>query len=149
MQLLDNQAVVSEQELFPQSVELEPSDYMIMQSMSDGLEDMGFDIRSFGNNTLIYYSFPVGLEDTNAQALTEDILNVMRNDYDKEWNMRERIALSLARTNAVKHGRAFSNAEMQHLVDKLFACSFPNVSAEGKPVLSIISMDELEEKLLK
>jgi DNA mismatch repair protein MutL len=35
--------------------------------------------------------------------------------------------------------------EMDHLVDQLFACSSPNFSPDGKPVLTIIPMEEIEK----
>jgi DNA mismatch repair protein MutL len=149
LQLLEEQATVSQQELFPQTVELDAADYILMQSLLDSLENIGFDIRSFGNNTLMFYAFPAGIEDTDAHSLTEEILKMLRDDYSSEWHFNERIALSLARAKAVKQSRTFSDMEMQNLVDKLFACLTPDRSADGKPILSIISTDELEERLNK
>ena len=149
LRLLEEQTAVSNRALFPQSVELDAADFILMQSILDGLANIGFDIRLMNSNTLIFYAFPAGIEDADASTLTEEILKMLRDDYYGEWTFRERTALSLARIKAVRHGRSFDDAEMQNLVDKLFACSTPDISADGKPTLTIISTDELERKLLK
>ena len=149
LKLLEDQEMVSSPELFTQSVELDSSDFTLMDNVLDGLNNIGFDIRPVGNNTLLFHAFPAGITDADAASLTTEILNMLRDDYFSEWTFREQTALSLARIKAIKHGRIFTDAEMQNLVDELFACSNPDLSADGKPTLTIISTEELETKLLK
>jgi len=35
---------------------------------------------------------------------------------------------------------------MENLFDSLFACSSPNYSPKGKPVINIITLDDLDKK---
>jgi len=53
----------------------------------------------------------------------------------------------MAKAAAIGYNRNLSAFEMQELVDKLFACNHPNFSPDGKKVLTIIEMDELDKKL--
>jgi DNA mismatch repair protein MutL len=59
---------------------------------------------------------------------------------------REKIACSLALANASGYGNRLTAFEMRVLVDNLFACGNPNYSPSGKPVLSIIPIEELEKR---
>lgn len=147
---LSDHTYASQQELYPQTLELDPGDYMLMQGALDSLEQVGFDIRSLGENTLVFYAFPAGMEQPDARLLTNEILHELKESYKaSDLGLKERIARSLARTEALRGSNVMKELEMQHMIDQLFACSEPNVSADGKPVLSIIAMDELEKRLLK
>jgi DNA mismatch repair protein MutL len=39
-----------------------------------------------------------------------------------------------------------SQGEMEDLFDTLFSCQSPNYSPKGKPVISIISLDDIDKK---
>ena len=65
---------------------------------------------------------------------------------DIKVKARERLILSLASASAVNYGKPLSAGEMQELVDQLFACENPNYSPSGYPIISIISLEEMEKK---
>ena len=55
------------------------------------------------------------------------------------------IALSLAKKAALPIGQALSQAEMEDLIEKLFACETPNYTPDGKLILSIFSQEQIEK----
>jgi DNA mismatch repair protein MutL len=137
--------VVSQKQLFPETVELPPSDGMLIQSVWRDLEKMGFDIRPFDNN-IMFYAFPAGLEKTNAKNIIDEILNNIKEGYgNSSWNTQEKLALSLAKLESIKKCGTLSDVEMEHLVNKLFACKMPDIDAEGKPTISIVEIEKLFE----
>jgi DNA mismatch repair protein MutL len=56
------------------------------------------------------------------------------------------LATSLAKAAAVKYGQQLSGEEMQHIMDKLFGCSQPSLSPDGKQTVFILTMDDLEKR---
>jgi DNA mismatch repair protein MutL len=137
-----NSIVVSQKQLFPETVELSPSDYMLIQSVWGDLEKMGFDIRNFDNN-VVFYAFPAGLEMANAGNIIDEILRNIKEDYgNSSWNSHEKLALSLAKSESVKKCKILSDVEMEHLINKLFACKMPDIDAGGKPTISIIEIEK-------
>jgi DNA mismatch repair protein MutL len=68
------------------------------------------------------------------------------NQGNAETDIRQRVAISLAKASAIPYSKSLTQFEIQELIDKLFACKNPNFSPDGKPTVSIIGMDELEKR---
>ena len=57
------------------------------------------------------------------------------------------VALGLARSAAVAYGQVLTNAEMENIVNDLFACSNFNYTPDGKRVLTMLKQSEMEHLL--
>ena len=66
-------------------------------------------------------------------------------ESDPVVSMKEKVASSMARASAIPYGKSLLQNEMENLFDTLFACSSPNYSPSGKPVISIITLEELDK----
>ena len=149
LQTLAHNQTVAQQTLFPETLELEPSDYLMTLELIGDLHALGFDIRDFGSNTVVLNGCPADLLNPDPKGLLESILDEFKNKRtDIKIKARERLILSLAAASAVNYGRPLSDAEMQELVDRLFACENPNYAPSGYPIISIISLEEIEKKFL-
>ncbi|MDR1170084.1 MAG: DNA mismatch repair endonuclease MutL [Prevotellaceae bacterium] len=132
----------SQKQLFPEAVELSPSDCILIQSVWNDLEKMGFDIHSF-DSSIVFHAFPAGLEKANAKDIIDEILRNIKDDYNSQtWDTHEKLAMSLAKSESVKKCGIFTDIEMEHLVNRLFACKMPDIDAEGKPTISIIEVEK-------
>jgi DNA mismatch repair protein MutL len=139
----NNSLVVSQKQLFPETVELSLSDYMLIQSVQGELEKMGFDIRNF-DNSIVFYAFPAGLEKANARNIVDEILRNIKEDYNNPtWDTHEKLALSLAKSESIKKCGSLTDVEMEHLINRLFACKMPDIDAEGKPTISIVEIEKI------
>ena len=124
------------------------SDATLLRSMLDDLNIIGIDIREFGPDTFIINGFPGYLDDTNAKAIVESMLESYKSTAsDLKEKAREHIAISLAIASSINYGQQLNNAEAATLIDNLFACQTPNFSPTGKPVIEIINTDEIEKRL--
>ncbi len=139
-------SAVAQQNLYPVTIEFNSADFALMSGMLDDLANMGFDIRDFGRNTLVVYGSPAGSGKSDPAEVLERFLQEYKNSGTNiKEGAREKLALSLAKASAITE-KALSREEMQEIIDKLFACNMPNFSPDGKPVISILSLDELEKK---
>jgi DNA mismatch repair protein MutL len=133
--------------LFPETIELDQADYLILREILDDLHAIGFDVRDFGSNSIVIGGYPGDSHNENPRDLIEKFLeNYKSTSGDIKISVREKIAHSLACASAVGYGETLSPAAMQDLVDNLFACESPGYSPSGKIVISIIGIEELERK---
>lgn len=141
-------APVAQRTLFPETIELDPANYSVMQEIAEDLQTIGFDLRDFGSNTFVINGCPVINNNIQAKEFIERFLEIYKSTgSDVKISEREKLASSLAMANAVDYGEKFTQFAMRELVDNLFACENPKYSPSGKPVVKIITVEELEQKL--
>jgi DNA mismatch repair protein MutL len=133
--------------LFTETNELNEADYIILKEIMEDLHTIGFDIRDFGSNSIVIGGYPGDSHNENPRELIEKFLEIYKStETDIKISVREKIARSLASAGAFNYGEVLSPIAMQDLVDNLFACESPGYSPSGKPVISIIGIEELERK---
>lgn len=149
MQVLENNEVASQQQLFPETFELNASDATLLTSILPDLRALGFDIRDFGKNSFIVNGTPGVLNTSSPIDIIESLLEEYKNSpVNLQEKARETVAISLAQASAIPYGQALKPGEINELIDNLFACQTPNFSPKGKKILSIMPLEDFE-KLLK
>ena len=149
MQVLENHEVASQQQLFPETFELNASDATLLTSILPDLRALGFDIRDFGKNSFIINGTPGVLNTSSPIEIIESLLEEYKNSpVNLQEKARETVAISLAQASAIPYGQTLKPGEINELIDNLFACQTPNFSPKGKKILSIMPLDDFE-KLLK
>ncbi len=146
-QLLKNNTSIVQQNLFPHHLDLEPSDHALILELKEDLSKLGFDIADFGNHSVIINGIPAEIKNPDAESMIYTILDEYRQtEEDIGIPASEKSARSMAAASAIPYGTALSTEEMQEIVDALFSCEAPGYSPAGKPVLSILSNDEIEKR---
>ncbi len=138
---------VSQKELFPQAIQLIPSDHLLLMQNEHELTQVGFEINDLGNHCVAISAKPGDLAEANTQDLVERLLEGLKENRGALLGSKsEMLATSLAKAAAVKYGQQLSGEEMQHIMDKLFGCSQPSLSPDGKQTVFILTMDDLEKR---
>ena len=149
IQVLENHEVASQQQLFPETFELNASDATLLTSILPDLRSLGFDIRDFGKNSFIINGTPGVLNTSSPIEIIETLLEEYKNSSGNlQDKARETVAISLAQASAIPYGHTLKPGEINELIDNLFACQTPNFSPKGKKILSIMPLEDFE-KLLK
>jgi DNA mismatch repair protein MutL len=149
LQVLENHEVASQQQLFPETFELNASDATLLASILPDLRALGFDIREFGKHTFIINGTPGVLNTSTPVEIIECLLEEYKNSpVNLQEKARETVAISLAQASAIPYGQTLKPNEVNELIDNLFACQTPNFSPKGKKVLAIMPIDDFE-KILK
>ena len=139
-----------QEQMFPETIDLDHNSYHLLMENAELTETLGFDIRPFGENCIVVYGTPATFAEHNLN-IKESIdtivasLEEVGKDFEKE--LKETIAMEMVRKSTVSRPVAIGNAQAQELIDSLFACSEPNRTPQGNPVMAIITMDELQGKL--
>jgi DNA mismatch repair protein MutL len=144
--LSTGQSIV-QKELFPQAIELNAGDYNLLMQSHEDLSTLGIEVSSLGHNTISINSLPATLKISDPVKMIEDILVSLKENQSKPLDdAHQKLAASMAKAASIGYVRTLSTLEMQDLVDKLFACQHPNLSPDGKVILTIISLEEFEKR---
>lgn len=138
---------LSQQLLFPRTIEFSASEYSLLQDLMPDLARLGFDIEPFGGNSVIVRGVPADITTGDEQSVLDEIVDQYRMfEKVEKLSGRENLARSVARRGAVRAGIKLSPREMRALIDQLFQCEMPYVSPEGRPTMIRLSGNELRER---
>lgn len=145
VEIMNNNVPNSQQLLFPQKIELKSWEYEIFQEIRDDLCRLGFNLRSFGNRTVMIEGIAQDVRNgTEAVILQNMIDEYQQNALKLKLEKRENLAKSYSCRNAIMSGQKLSLEEMRSLIDRLFATRMPYVCPHGRPVIIKISLDQLD-----
>ncbi len=145
---IKNGQTVSQKSLFPKAIELSQADAALLSEIEDELKSCGFDISYLGNNSISVNGYPADAGNEDPVEMLEIIIEDYRSTQKEvKTGPAERLARSLARAGAIPYGKVLDEKELFNLFDTLFACTTPNYSPTGKPVVTIIDMDEINKRL--
>ncbi len=146
--ILTEKGKSSQTTLFPVTIDLSAGDMLVVEEISDALVSLGFEIRQLGKNEISVTGIPADSWNPDPAEMVKILIEEYRaSDGNNEMGTLERAAASLAMASSINHGTELSLEEMSTLFDSLFACSNPNYSPSGKPIINIISTAELEKRL--
>jgi len=142
---LKQQQPLAQQSLFPETITLNAADYQVCLEMIKDMEQLGFDIRDFGNNSVVVHGFPSAMK----PAAAADTIEFMIEQYKSlqglsDTQQEEKICRAAAKASAIHYGKHLSDIEMQELIDQLFACETPNYTPSGSLIVRIMGLEELD-----
>ncbi len=139
---------VSQSTMFPDMVELSGAQNAVLTDIAPSLEELGFNISPLGGNTWSINGVPSILKDSNPRdILLSMIENVTETGEELASAMHEKIALSLAKSSAIKRGQTLSPDEMDRIISDLFRLPTPAVTPYGKQVFTILPLDNISKLL--
>lgn len=140
--------MVCQNTMFPEIVELSPAQNAVLADIAPSLEDLGFAISPLGDNSWSITGIPSMLGGANPRDLLLGMIeSVTETGEDLASSLQERIALSMARSSAIKRGQVLSATEMDKLISDLFRLSTPARTPDGKTVFTIVNIEDISKML--
>ncbi len=148
LEITGNSKGISQADMFPVRIEMNPADYLLLLEIKDEIARLGFKIEYPDNTTII--SLTGRPSDTQFEDPVE-LIEILLEEYkstqaDPSTGMKEKVAAALASAAAIPYGKVLSKMEMEDIIDNLFACKAPNYSPKGKAVISIITLEEIDKR---
>lgn len=144
---LENTQTGSQQVLFPQHIQLNTSDALLLHELKPDLKILGFEIEEMNSTTFVINGTPSDTKDKDVIPIIEKALEYYkRNQEDLQLDKKLNLARSISSQLAVKSGQQLSNEEMNTLIDNLFACNVPEIAPNGKKIFIMINMNELQSR---
>ena len=130
--------------LFPELVELSPSDAALLTGILDDVRALGFDITPLGGSSFSIVGTPSG--QVNPVAVVQQMVeSVKMQDGGHTDAIHHQLALVLARNNAIEVGEVLTSVQMETLIGDLFQCENPNLSPSGKTILTILQQEQIDK----
>ncbi len=147
-QRVDNASIPSQQILFPELIQLSPSQASLFNDVAPMLTQLGFDFSDMGACSYSVCGIPAAIEGIDIPTLIEQILvDVEASSCNLSDKLFSQVALSLARAAAIPIGQVLTATEMEQLIGDLFALATPNYTPDGKPVYTLLTIDEIVKRM--
>ena len=130
--------------LFPELLELSPSDAALLTGMLDDVRALGFDITPLGGSSFSIVGTPSGQTDPTA-VVQQMVESVKQQDGGHADALHHQLALVLARHNAIEVGEVLTPMQMETLIGDLFQCEIQNLSPSGKTILTILQQEQIDK----
>ena len=144
LEVLEQNTGTSQSCLFPQHLQLNASDFALLDELKVEIKKLGFDFDVFGKNTIVINGIPSDLAGSNEKEILEGLLEQFKTNKESlSLDHRQNLARSLASRTAVRKGKKLVTREIDELVDRLFACKQPNYTPDGSPTFVVLGMDRI------
>lgn len=136
----------SQKPLFPDIIHFSASDKVVVEAVMPELQNIGFELTPNEEGDYTITAVPSGLDGLDYVALVQDLVASAREKTTSAIDdINHSIALELARNAAVTYGQVLTNAEMENIVNSLFACSNFSYTPDGKKILTMLRQTDLEQ----
>ncbi|HWJ29037.1 MAG TPA: hypothetical protein VNS32_21010, partial [Flavisolibacter sp.] len=143
---LQGRPMATQRSLFPATIELTPSDAVLLNELLPDMQQMGYSIEPFGKNAFVIQGTPADVQQGNEKVVLEKILELYKHySSDLKLSKREMLLRTIAWQQAIKAGVQLSAKEMQALIHDLFACRQPNTTPSGRPVYMEFKKEQLDK----
>jgi DNA mismatch repair protein mutL len=146
LKALINEEISTTSLLFPISIELSPSDFIIIKENMEVLTNMGFKVEEFGVNTILIKEHPTwlkkGFEEEQIRKII-DLVIVNKNKFTRV-KFNEHIAITLACKTSIKGNTNISMDSIEEILNSLVKCDNPYNCPHGRPTIIKFSIYELE-----
>ena len=146
MKILENNSGSSQQLLFPETLNLNPSDFSLVKELEKEIKSVGFAFDYFGENAIVINGVPSLIEVDSGRGIFTGVLEDYKKNFleHKSTNL-ENLARSMATNSGIKRGQRLTTEEMKGIIDQLFACKNPNYSPNGRLIYYIFGLDKIED----
>ncbi len=146
-QQIENSNVISQILLTPLVVELNSEEFVYYNENTRILNEAGFIIEDFGDNTISIREAPMLLGKVSVREFFLEILDNIKNlGSGKITEAKYNMIASLACKAAIKANHSLSHMEMSSLVDELRYIEEPFNCPHGRPTIIKMSLMDIEKR---
>ncbi|WP_299336815.1 DNA mismatch repair endonuclease MutL [uncultured Psychroserpens sp.] len=140
---------VSQQLLFPLTLEFSSTEMELLQQLKEDLEHTGFIFSSFKDKAIEITGVPVNVPESEVSIILEQLISDVEQEVpDSNFSATDLLAKSMAKSLAIKTGQSLTPLEQEHLVNSLFACKEPSVSPTNRVTFITMSVDDFDKKFV-
>lgn len=140
------QAISTQQLLFPEQIELSANDFALTKSLLDEFKLLGFDMEVFGKNSMVVNGTPADMPEANIKQLVEGILETYKlNTMDAKIEKHDNLCRAIARNISIRYGKVLEQEEMKLMLNHLMQCENPLYTANGKVIMMEVEYNDIEK----
>lgn len=137
----------SQQLLFAEQLTVSADEQLVLEALLPDLRSVGFELERTSANAYDITALPSVLGNHNAEtALRAIIARSTDGQSDVRGDMQQRIALTLAQSAAIPAGKSLSEAEMNDILDRLFALPSHRITPDGKTIVILLTAEDIARR---
>ncbi|MBR1872149.1 MAG: DNA mismatch repair endonuclease MutL [Bacteroidales bacterium] len=139
---------VSQSALLPVQVNVGVQSRLLLDDNREMLEKLGFDITSFGSDTVVVNGVPEGFssDEQAVEELVGQVLEILSEDSGSLPGVMESAMAGKFAAAAAMGGRKLSSPlEAQKLIDTLLSCDSAEFTPRGRRIITVLKMDDLDK----
>ena len=141
------EAISSQSLLAPVPCRLSPEEASILLANQELLEELGFEIEEFGENTLLLRQIPMDLSpDQAAETLEHMATDLLNGRRESKCSVRDEILHTVACKAAIKAGWQTSEKELKVLIEQVMSRDDLKHCPHGRPICITLSKKQLEKQ---
>lgn len=143
---LEHKNVAIQSLLVPYILETNSSERIFINNNLDILQELGFEIDAFGDNSFKINSVPLLLNNINIQEFFDNILKDIDNNLivSKTNTLKNYLAKNACKS-AVKGKDVLTENEIEYLINKLYIPGQVLLCPHGRPIIINITEKEIEK----
>ena len=111
------------------------------------MEELGFEIEEFGENTLLLRQIPMDLSpDQAAETLEHMATDLLNGRRESKCSVRDEILHTVACKAAIKAGWQTSEKELKVLIEQVMSRDDLKHCPHGRPICITLSKKQLEKQ---
>ena len=143
---LEGDGLNSQKIMFPITLNYDPEDFSSLLDIIPYLNKIGFDIREFGENSIIIEGSPPELSNGKEKDVISEILDNYIEHKLLNSSFIDYMAATYSCKAAIKAGDKLDDSECISLIDKLFATKHPYYCPHGRPIIINLSISDLDKR---
>lgn len=143
--MVNDRELVIQDLLIPYTQEMNQIEVDFIMQLKPELEQLGFDIDTFGDKKIIINSVPMQLKDINLKSFVDDLIHDMKNLKPSMNNEIRHYLMQKACKSSVKSGMKLSEMEIKELLKDLDLNNPVLLCPHGRPVITVITRAQIEK----
>ncbi|WP_228852173.1 DNA mismatch repair endonuclease MutL [Aegicerativicinus sediminis] len=144
---LTTKASVSQQLLFPITLEFTRKEFSVLDTIKEDLAHAGLLYSSVSDSKIEVTGVPIGVPESEVLTIIEDLISDVTQEIpDTNFGTHDMVSKSLSKSLAIKTGQSLSALEQEDLVNRLFACKEPSLSPFNKPIFITMALGDIEKQ---
>jgi len=143
---LEGDGINSQKLMFPITVNFDPERYESLIEIIPYLTKIGFDIRQFGQSSIIIEGSPSELPLGREKEVINDILDNFQENNQLNSSFIDYMAATYSCKAAIKAGDLLDDDECVNLINQLFATKHPYYCPHGRPIIINLTISDLDKR---
>lgn len=144
--LKKNRDIFSQKLLIPITLDLSRAECMFIAKNREIFETLGFEVDTFGENTVKLNAIPTAMRQDNAGGVFKDILSGITEDGTFSGRTDASTLAQAACKAAVKAHDVLNMDECDALLEQMSQCDLPFCCPHGRPTIINLSLNEIERR---
>jgi DNA mismatch repair protein MutL len=143
---LEQQPVVIQQSLFPETVVFSAGNAEMLCELKDELFKLGYDIEPMSNNQFAVNGTPQNEDGEDTQQILESFIETYKsNAFLHRKEKEDTVALSMAKQKRSRFTPFCDETEVRHFLQQLLDCTIPHTSPSNQKVIHIMNSETIKQ----